>query len=702
MGIPRPAPTQRRVFASALPTVIAAVGLAAVLLDPRFPQPFRESVSGLALVLAGVAAAGSTAYRARLSTGRRRRSWWLFTAAAAVAIMANLAGAVLGRQAEEAGSLVLDLGVVVALLLTITGLVSFPGARRSGSAQLIAVLDGLVAGGGVLAIASVLVYPQLFVTGEIGSAQLVAALLIPVLDVLLLTVALILLMRASGPDRRSLLLIAVGFALYSAADLGYAVLVAQGDFEFGTRHDLGWIVGYAVVSLAALHPTGADDAARTEGPSDTRGSFLVFAVLLVAGVVQVREGSQLDGPLALLWLLLVLLAGARQMLLSASNDSLRRGLQRRVAAQTADLARMVSEKEQLLTSVGDGIYGVDRDGSITFVNPSAAAALGVSPRDLLGRDAHDTFHAGLGEHHAADCYVVRAVDEGAEVAEVEDTYRRVGGESFAVEVTANPLLGDGNGSAGGAVVVFRDVTGRREVERMKNEFLSVVSHELRTPLTSIRGTLGLLAGGAMGDLGPKVATMVGVAAESSERLTRLINDLLDMERIGADAATLRLTSIDALGLVRAAVDEMTGAGVERDITLEVGPSGGWVRADEDQVMQTLSNLLGNAIKFSEPGGRVVASARAEDGHVVFRVRDEGRGIPSSKLALIFEPFAQVDSSDAREKGGTGLGLAICRAIVERHGGRIWAESRCGVGTTMLFTLPAADAARTPDLQAVLA
>jgi signal transduction histidine kinase len=106
------------------------------------------------------------------------------------------------------------------------------------------------------------------------------------------------------------------------------------------------------------------------------------------------------------------------------------------------------------------------------------------------------------------------------------------------------------------------------------------------------------------------------------------------------------------------------------------------------VVQTLTNLLGNALKFSERGGRVVASASAEDGHVVFRVRDQGRGIPQDKLALVFEPFAQVDSSDAREKEGTGLGLTISRAIVERHGGRIWAESREGRGTTVLFTIPA--------------
>ena len=698
MAVPLSARTQGTVFAVAVPAVIITTGLGVVFLGPGQPESVRVTASGLLLLIAGLTGGLSCAYRARQSAGRRRHAWWIFTLAAGVALTSNLTSGTIAPDGVSSPSLANDLGVVLALLLTIIGLISFPRVRRSGSAQLMSVLDGLVTGGGMLAIATVLIHPDLLVSGEIGSGQLAVALLIPVLDVVLLTVSLILLVRASGPDRGSLLLIAVGFAIYSVADLGYAVLVADGGFAFGTRLDLGWIVGYFVVSLAALLPARTVDDAWSEPHSDTRGAVLVFLVLLVAGIVQVRWGDQLSGPMALLWLMLVLLAGTRQTVLSAVNDSLRRGLERRVVAQTADLSRLAAQNALLLTSVGDGIYGVDPEGQITFVNPSAAAALGLRTRDLLGRDAHDTLHVGQGEHTAEDCYVRLAAHSGEQVSQLDDTYRRIGGELFPVEVTASTVLDPDTGTPRGAVVVFRDITERRDVERMKNEFLSVVSHELRTPLTAIRGTLGLLAGGALGELPPRVDAMVTVASESSERLTRLINDLLDMERIGSGTYEMRLTDVDAGGLVGAAAQQMRGAGVERGVTLEVGPCSGRVLGDEDQIMQTLSNLLGNAIKFSEPEGVVVASAHAADGHVVFRVRDEGRGIPSSKLALIFEPFAQVDSSDAREKGGTGLGLTICRAIVERHGGRIWAESRAGAGTTMLFSLPAADPVSTRGLQ----
>jgi signal transduction histidine kinase len=224
---------------------------------------------------------------------------------------------------------------------------------------------------------------------------------------------------------------------------------------------------------------------------------------------------------------------------------------------------------------------------------------------------------------------------------------------------------------------------------MKNEFLSVVSHELRTPLTSIRGSLGLLDSGRLGELTPRAGSMVTMALQSTERLTRLINDLLDLERIENGTRPLELQSLDAEPMVAAAMRQLQGLADEAGVELHVGRTTGRVLGDEDAVMQTLINLIGNAIKFSDRGDAVVADARASGGDVLFRVSDEGRGIPADKLESIFQRFEQVDSSDARQKGGTGLGLAISRSVVERLGGRIWAQSELGVGTTLFFTLSAA-------------
>ena len=224
---------------------------------------------------------------------------------------------------------------------------------------------------------------------------------------------------------------------------------------------------------------------------------------------------------------------------------------------------------------------------------------------------------------------------------------------------------------------------------MKSEFVSMVSHELRTPLTAIRGSLGLIAGGALGEVSPSAAHMVDIALVSSERLTRLINQILDIERIESGMQPMELATHSAKALIESAVGQVQVIAEEAGVRVGVGRTEGLVFADADRVVQTLLNLLSNAIKFSYPGGSVVVRSRSRGAFVEFAIRDDGRGIPEDKLDRIFSRFEQVDSSDAREKGGSGLGLSISRSIVERLGGRIWAVNNAGPGSTFLFTLPAA-------------
>lgn len=244
--------------------------------------------------------------------------------------------------------------------------------------------------------------------------------------------------------------------------------------------------------------------------------------------------------------------------------------------------------------------------------------------------------------------------------------------------------------------VVQDVTEQRAVERMKDEFVSVISHELRTPLTSIRGALGLLAGGALGPLSPQAHRMTDIALGSSERLVRLINDILDVERMAAGKLTMKAASWPARDLLDAAVSEMLAMASDAGVELTVRRVAGSVWADRDRIAQALTNLISNAIKFSPPDTEITVSAEPADGMVLFRVADQGRGIPADQLDKVFDRFSQVDASDAREKGGTGLGLAICRGIVEQHGGRIWAEQVPTGGTAFLFTLPPGEASTAPS------
>jgi CheY-like chemotaxis protein/anti-sigma regulatory factor (Ser/Thr protein kinase) len=194
----------------------------------------------------------------------------------------------------------------------------------------------------------------------------------------------------------------------------------------------------------------------------------------------------------------------------------------------------------------------------------------------------------------------------------------------------------------------------------------------------------------MGPLTPATERITKIAVESSERLTRLINDILDIERIESGGLPMEFGDHSAQELIEASVAQAQGAATAANVRVVIGETAGRVRADADRVVQTITNLLGNAIKFSPPNGTVLVSATVQQREVLFRVSDEGRGIPPGKLKTIFRRFEQVDSSDAREKGGTGLGLAISGGIVERHGGRIWAESQPGQGATLYFTLPRSD------------
>ncbi|MEM1395635.1 MAG: ATP-binding protein, partial [Cyanobacteria bacterium P01_H01_bin.150] len=239
----------------------------------------------------------------------------------------------------------------------------------------------------------------------------------------------------------------------------------------------------------------------------------------------------------------------------------------------------------------------------------------------------------------------------------------------------------------GAVVIFKDITERQIVERMKNEFVSVVSHELRTPLTSIRSALGLLSKGSLNNKPQKSQRMLEIAFDNTNRLVRLINDILDIERINSGKVTMEKQHCNASKLMMQAVDEMRAMAERAEVKLALKPIEVQLWADPDRIVQTLTNLLSNAIKFSPPDSTVSLNAKLENSQVLFQVKDRGRGIPEDKLETIFDRFQQVDASNSRNQGGTGLGLAICRSIVQQHGGNIWVKSTLEKGSTFYFTLP---------------
>jgi DNA-binding response OmpR family regulator len=249
------------------------------------------------------------------------------------------------------------------------------------------------------------------------------------------------------------------------------------------------------------------------------------------------------------------------------------------------------------------------------------------------------------------------------------------------------------------VAVIRDATERRRIAEMKDAFVSTVSHELRTPLTSIAGSLGLVAAGAGGRLPEKAARLIDIAHANSRRLVRLINDILDVEKLEAGQLKMTLAPLDLRDVAARAVEGIQGYADQLGVgvSLNDGPPAP-VRGDGDRLIQVATNLLSNAVKFSPSGGEVRVTVNPETRIARLSVSDRGPGIADEFRSRIFGKFAQADSTDAREKGGTGLGLAIAKEIAERHGGRLWFESAEGEGATFHLDLPLdqADAAHEEE------
>ena len=357
------------------------------------------------------------------------------------------------------------------------------------------------------------------------------------------------------------------------------------------------------------------------------------------------------------------------------------------SAQESRLEELNRQKESILNSVADGIFGTDSNGRIVFVNPAAANMLGAQPFDLIGRTVHSVVHEERKDRESCSdqCRTRRAflVKEGNSG---QDVFYRKNGASFPVEFSVTQMVE--HSVAVGSVLSFRDISQRYALDRMKDEFVSTVSHELRTPLTSIRGSLGLLSAGLLGELGEKASNLLRIAVSNSDRLVRLINDILDLERMQSGRAPLTYRPCCLEELARQAIDGMTPMAEAAKVQLLLDSEPMPIEADTDRLQQVMTNLLSNAVKFSPPYSQVtVKLERLLDG-VTLSVIDHGRGIPKDKLESIFDRFQQVDASDSRQKGGTGLGLAICRTIVQQHAGRIWAERNADRGSTFRMFLPA--------------
>jgi PAS domain S-box-containing protein len=385
-----------------------------------------------------------------------------------------------------------------------------------------------------------------------------------------------------------------------------------------------------------------------------------------------------------------------------------------------------------------GVSLVAPDGKFLKCNTYYCNLLGYTEEELLQMHYQELTHPDDLEN---DLDGLSRMKRGEiQTFQMEKRYISKQGEMIPVFLNAS-LVRDEEGTPLYCIGHIQDIRDRLEIDRMKDEFVSVVSHELRTPITAIEGALMLLDSGVYNTRPAKAKVMLDIAIKNSHRLVRLVNDILSFERLESGQVHLILEPCQVEDLMQQAIDSVSTLADQSAVTLAVTPLPATFQAAPDAIVQALTNLLTNAIKFSNPremvwlaatewesgsereweGGSMIEQDNPEQDNranplscnlthssthrpngasnsypksILFSIKDQGRGIPPEKLDTIFEQFQQVAVSDSRKKGGTGLGLAICKRIVEQHGGKIWVESELGQGSTFYFTIPIGERAST--------
>jgi two-component system phosphate regulon sensor histidine kinase PhoR len=359
-----------------------------------------------------------------------------------------------------------------------------------------------------------------------------------------------------------------------------------------------------------------------------------------------------------------------------------------IEERTAERNRMAA----VLTNMHDGVITTDERGLVDSMNPAASQLFNVSQEKAAGHSLIEVTRSH--ELHQA---LLELLSQPGEYRRME---LQVGNRTVAAVVTVAPASGAENKPAG--LLVLQDISELRRLERVRRDFVANIGHELRTPLTSVKLLVETVRG-AMHDDTQVAEDFLGQIEAELDRLTQLVRELLELSRIESGQVELHRTSVDVPQLLEEVAGRLRTQAERAGVSLTVEPGHFLppIYADRERIEQVLVNLVHNAIKFTNPDGSVTLGAEADDGRdgeVRISVRDTGVGIPPDDLPRIFERFYKVDKAraanrDRRDRpdseGGTGLGLAIAKHVVQAHGGRIWAESVYGHGSTFCFTLPIA-------------
>jgi len=354
------------------------------------------------------------------------------------------------------------------------------------------------------------------------------------------------------------------------------------------------------------------------------------------------------------------------------------------ALSEADLLRA------LLDSVAAPAFAVDTGQRIFFCNRAWVNLLGLTPELLNGRNLQELVELMATGLPDAAAYRARLEALATDPDSVSTAAFEFNTDKHLVFKELSWPLRPAHGAYRGRLFFYVDWTRERELDRAKTEFISIASHELRTPMTSIKGSLDLLLGGFAGEVNEETRELLVIAHSGCERLIRLINDILDLSKIESGKMQLRLQPMSLLDSAQRSVRTIKtyADSLQVKLAIEAPEAVPELLGDKDRLDQVITNLLGNAIKFSPPASTVTVAVRQVEDQLECRVIDTGPGIPPEQRERIFNKFHQV-TGPSMKKGGTGLGLTIARALVQEHNGRIWVESEVGRGSQFVFTIPVA-------------
>ena len=642
--------------------------------------------------VAALVAATCCTLTARRNTGRARLGWTLLAASAATWCAGETVWSIyeVGMGISVPYPSAADVGFLGAIPLAAAGIVCFFSPARGTSTRLRLWLDGAIVFLALFFVAWTLGLKSVYADAEDPLFERLLDLAYPVSDIIIGTILVLAIRRASGEAHGRLLLLLGGLAANSLADSAFAFLTATGTYgSLGSVLDVGWIAGYLMIGVAALWPAGARRAKFDEAAIDVWQLVLPWVAILGVGVTAVVMGltDNTIGPVR------TFLLGAIAILVMVSQVYAH-GESRSLLIKTRQYAATLNE---IILYAPLGVVRIGIDMTIIQANPRLADLLRKPEGQIVGTPlaAYLPPQEAIRAQEQLD-----ALSNGSATATESET-EAVRGDGTSIwlhwSTTAVHLP---DGAVDYFIAMFDDTTARHQAEvaavsnisvlerlnRLKSEFLTMVSHEIRTALVGIQGFSEVLRDADDLDL-PMVKGFAGDIYNDAHHLDEMLDRMLDLDRIEANKVDVHLVSVDLGAALRDAVARAKASGAKHTITADIDADLPPVAGDAARLAQVIEILFSNAFKYSPAGSEVTVSAHRLPGQVVIGVRDRGVGVPADFDEKLFARYQWSANNPTTKVMGTGLGLPLARQIVEMHGGRIWFESKGGAGSEFHFSVP---------------